>query len=119
MSKRSSEAQKLLDELDAELARAGQKRGMTLSWTAAERQALQIIGDTIDRRVRLVNMFAQCDPDDVKNRVRLSTEIRQCDNLVSRQLAKISTDLPAPESRRSQKARAAVQARWDRDAAAG
>jgi len=71
-----------------------------VKWAEHNEQALQIIGDTIDRRVRLVNMFAQCDPDDVKNRVRLSTEIRQCDNLVSRQLAKISTDLPAPESRR-------------------
>ena len=62
-------------------------------------------------------MFAQCVPDDVKNRVRLSTEIRQCDGLVSRLLARISTDIPERESKRTVAARRAVRARWDRDAA--
>jgi hypothetical protein len=117
MQKRSSEAQRLLEELDAELAKSSQQRGVTLSWTASERQNLEAIADTVDRRVRLAQLFTQCDPDDIKGRVKLSTEIRQCDGLVSRLLAKISTDVPAPESRRSQKARAAVRVRWDKDAA--
>jgi Na+/phosphate symporter len=119
MDKRSSEAKKLLDELDAELAHASLHRRMALSWSAAERETLRMIADTVDRRVRLAELFTQCDPDDIKNRVRLSTEIRQCDNLVSRLLAKVKTDLPEPESRRSQKARAAVNVRWDKERAAG
>jgi hypothetical protein len=117
MQKRSSEAQRLLDDLDAELAQASQQRGVSMSWTAAERQLLWSIGDTVDRRVRLAGLFAQCDPDDVKNRVRLSTEIRQCDVLVSRLLAKVRTDIPASESKRTVAARRAVRTRWDRDAA--
>ncbi|WP_204806304.1 hypothetical protein [Mycobacterium riyadhense] len=113
MHKRSTEAQRLLDKLDGELAVSAQQRGVSLSWTAAEREHLGMIANTVDRRVRLAELFAQCDPDDVKNRIRLSTEIRQCDNLVSRLLAKVKTDVPASESRRTQKARAAARARWD------
>jgi hypothetical protein len=113
--KRTEAAKRLLDELDAELASTGQQRGITLKWTAAERQTLSALADTVDRRGQLAGMFDGCDPDDAKNRVRISTEIRQCDTLIGRLLGQISTDLPAPESRRSQKARAAAVVRWDRE----
>ena len=45
------EAQKVLEDLDADLARSATKLGKSLSWTAAEREVLKMIANTIDRQV--------------------------------------------------------------------
>ena len=117
MRKRTPEAQKVLDELDAELAKSGQRLGRPLSWTAAEREHRVMIAETIDRRAHLQHRYDNCDPTDARNLVRLSTELRLLDSTVSRLLKSVETDLPAPMSRRSAKAQRAARARWDRDAA--
>ena len=85
---RTPEAQKVLDELDAELAASSKRLGRSLSWTASEHEHRQMIGSTIDRRVRLAKLYAATDPDNVKDLTRLSCEIRQCDALVSRLLSR-------------------------------
>jgi hypothetical protein len=110
------EAQRLLDELDAELARSSECAGTTLTWTASEREHLAMIADTVDRRVHLQRRHDVCDPTDAKNLVRLSTEIRLCDGLVSRLLKEVHTDTPQPESLRTIKARRAAMRRWHPDA---
>ena len=114
MKKHSSEAQRLLDELDAELAANAARAGRTLSWSAAERAIIAMAADATDRRLELVAEYAGAG--EVKDKIRLSREIRLQETAVMRLLSKISTTAPAPESLRTVKARAAARARWDRDA---
>jgi hypothetical protein len=110
--KRSVEAESLLAQLDRELADSGERSGRTLSWTAAEREHLGMIADLIDRRVHLQGRYDNTDPQDFKNLCRLATEIRLSDATVSRLLARISTDVPMPESQATRRARHAAYARW-------
>ncbi|MEO3757062.1 hypothetical protein ABGB19_02065 [Mycobacterium sp. B14F4] len=115
MGKHTPEAQQLLDELDAELARSSERAGTTLSWSAAEREHLSMVAECIDRRVHLRGRYEHCDPTDHKNLCRLSTEIRLLDSTVSRLLKNVETELPQPMSQRSAKAQRAALARWARD----
>ncbi len=112
MKKRSSEAQRLIDELDAELAASASAAGRTLSWSAAERQIIAMAADATDRRADLAAAYG--DTDDVKDKIKISREIRLQENAVARLLAKISTSAPAPETLTSIKARRAANARWRR-----
>ena len=82
-------------------------------WTAADRELLTLIGDTIDRRVDLAAHYANAD--DVKSRVKLSAELRLTEGALSRLLKQVQTDVPAPESQTTIKARRAARARWDRE----
>ena len=117
--KRSVEAQRLLDALDAELAQSGERTGTTLGWSAAEREHLDMIAECIDRKVHLQGRYDNCDPTDSKSLVRLSTEMRLLDTTVSRLLKSVSTEesVPAPMSQRSRRAQHAAMARWARDRA--
>jgi hypothetical protein len=110
VSKRTSAAQRLLDELDAELATSAAAAGRSLSWSAAERQIIALVADAMDRRVDLAAAYDQAD--DVKDRIKLSRELRLQEAAAARLLGKISTDVPAPESLRSVKARRAANVRW-------
>lgn len=107
------EAQKLLDALDAKLAKAAERQGVSLRWTAAEQHTLEILADTIDRRTALTSAFDGAS--EAKVQVKLSTEIRQLDRLVVQLLAKVEVAGAAPkqpESLRTMKAREAANARW-------
>lgn len=115
MVKRSREAETLLAELDSELARSSETAGVTLSWTPAERQHLDMIADTIDRRTHLQGRYNNTDPLDAKNLCRYSTEIRLCDALVSRLLQRVSTDVAPPMGQRSRRAQHAALSRWAKD----
>ena len=108
--KRSSAAQRVLDELDAELAANAARAGRTLSWSAAERQILAMLADAVDRRVELGAAYDQAG--DVDDKIELSRELRLTEALTVRLLSRISTDAPAAESLRSVKARRAANARW-------
>ncbi|BBX70099.1 hypothetical protein [Mycolicibacterium psychrotolerans] len=118
MVRRSREAETLLGELESELARSSEAAGVTLSWTPAERQHLDMIASTVDRRVHLQGRYNTTDPLDAKNLCRYSTEIRLCDALVSRLLGKVSTDVAPPMSQRSRRAQHAALSRWARDSGA-
>lgn len=117
MVKRSREAERLLAQLDSELAKSSEAAGVTLSWTPAEREHLDMIAATIDRRVHLQGRYDNTDPLDAKNLCRYSTEIRLCDGLVSRLLQKVSTEDPTPKpmSQRSRHAQHAALSRWAKD----
>ncbi|UXA19820.1 hypothetical protein [Mycobacterium sp. SMC-4] len=117
MVKRSREAEQLLAELDSELSKSAEAAGVRLSWTPAERQHLDMIAATVDRRVHLQGRYDNTDPTDAKNLCRLSTEIRLCDGLVARLLKQISTDDPTPKpvSQRSRRAQHAALSRWAKD----
>ncbi|WP_324738671.1 hypothetical protein P6281_06635 [Mycobacterium sp. 5-140-3-2] len=109
------EAQTLLDALDAKLAKAAERQGVSLAWTAAEQHTLDILADTIDRRTALTSAFDAAS--EAKVQVKLSTEIRQLDRLVVQLLAKIEVAAPKqPESLRTLKAREAANARWGKHA---
>lgn len=56
--------------------------------------------------------------DDTKTRVKLSSELRLLEANIERLLRRVKTDVPAPLSKTSEKARRAVQVRWDRERAA-
>lgn len=117
MKDRSSEAQKVLRELDAELAAASQSAGTTLVWTAADHELLSLIADSIDRHTDRAALYDKAD--DVKSRVRLSAEMRLFEGSLARLLKQVHTAIPAPESQTTIKARRAARARWDRRDATG
>ena len=74
MKKHSIEAQRLLDELDAELAANGAAAGRSLGWSASERQIISMAADAIDRGVELAAAYAEAV--DVKDKIKVSREIR-------------------------------------------
>ena len=99
--------------MDTELAGSSERSGQTLSWTAAERAILDAVAANIDRRVDLARDYeSSTEP---KVRVKLSAELRLLENAVARLLREVNTDVPAPESQTTIKARRAVRARWDRE----
>jgi hypothetical protein len=110
-----AEARALLAALDAELKENSEERGLSddeaLSWSAAESAVLDMVACAVDRKVDLWARYLASDDDKV--RVKLSTEIRLLESSIARLLKQVSTDLPEPESRVSQKARAAARVRWD------
>ena len=114
MKKHSIAAQRLLDELDAELAANGAAAGRSLGWSASERQIISMAADAIDRGVELAAAYAEAV--DVKDKIKVSREIRLKEMATTRLLSKVSTAVPAPESLRSIKARNAVNKRWHPDA---
>ncbi|MDT5356881.1 MAG: hypothetical protein QOJ56_5413 [Mycobacterium sp.] len=108
--KRTPEGQRLIDELDAELAASAAQAGRTLSWSAAERAIIAMAADAVDRRVDLAASYESAG--DVKDRIKIGRELRLMENATARLLAKISTAAPVPETLRSVKARRAANARW-------
>jgi hypothetical protein len=117
MARRSSEARKVLRELDAELESVRRASGKPLQWSAAEAQLRTEIADALDRKADL--MAAYADAEDIELKVKLSGEIRLLQNAVARWVQQVKTDLPQPRSRTSEKAAAAARARWDREKGLG
>ncbi len=111
----TAEAQKLLDQLEAELAAAGARAGTTLSWTVAEQEMLDMLANTVDRRTELAARYAKSR--DTKTKVKVSVELRMLDNSVARMLKNIKTDVPHTDSLTTIKARGAANVRWDRERA--
>lgn len=112
---RSAEARKVLRELDKELESAGRRAHKKLEWSAAERAILDLISANFDRISDL--RMAYQDAAEVKVQIKLSTELRLLEQAAARLLKQIKTDLPAPESKTTVRARAAANTRWDRNAA--
>jgi hypothetical protein len=112
--KHTTEGQRLIDELDAELTASARRAGRSLHWSATERHVIAMAADATDRRVQLAAAYTGAG--DVKEQIRLSRELRLQEAATARLLGKISTDAPAPECLRTVKARKAARARWDRDA---
>jgi hypothetical protein len=112
--KRTPAGQRLIDELDVELAASAASAGRTLSWSAAERAIIAMAADATDRRLDLAAAYESAG--DVKDKIKIGRELRLMDNATARLLAKISTAAPAPESLRSVKARRAANTRWHPDA---
>ena len=113
---RSSEAKKIRRELDKERAAAGLRLGQNLVWSAGEEAILGLICDETDRKTRLLEAWEECT--DPKVQCQLSAEARLLEQSIARLLKLIKTDLPAPESSKTVKARRAANARWERDNAA-
>ncbi len=114
--KHSSPARRVLQDLNAELAAAAKHTGRSLVWTAADKQILQLIADTVDRRVDLLADYAQA-PAESTARLKLSTELRLLglERSLAQLLRQVKTDIPQPETQTTVKARHAARVRWDRE----
>lgn len=114
---RSSESRKLLRQLNAELAAAGQRSGRDLEWSAQERAVLGLICDQTDRKAELYAEYR--GTEDSRARVKLSAEIRLLEGSIGRLLKGVSTDVPSGprryESQASRRAQHAALTRWARD----
>lgn len=100
-------------ELDKQLAAAAAASGARLDWTAQEREVLELISSTIDRKCDLQADYAAAS--EPKVRVKLSAEIRLLEAAVARMLRQVKTEAPQQLSLRSLKAQRAAWVRWDRD----
>lgn len=98
----------LRKELEAAAISAGQK----LVWTASDQLVLDQISSILDRKAQLLDLYGLAEDLDVK--VKLSGEVRLLEQAAARLVKLVRTDLPAPESRKSQMARQAANARWSR-----
>lgn len=108
----SAEAQAVLAGLDAELASNSRRLGLArpLKWSTAEEALRAMIADQIDRKVELQRRWHASTDDHA--RVKLSAEIRLLEGSAARLLAQVKTDLPAPASLTSVKAKRAANTRW-------
>jgi hypothetical protein len=113
---RSAEARKVLRELDKELESAARRSGRSLEWSAADRAVLGLISASFDRISDLNADYEACS--ETKLKVKLSTELRLLETAAARLLKQIKTDLPAPDGKKTVRARRAANARWDRENAA-
>ena len=111
---RSPEARKVLRDLDKELSFASKQVGQDVVWSAQEQAILGLIGDEIDRKEALLEAWREST--DPKVQCKLSAEARLLEQSIARLLKQIKTDLPAPDSKKTVRARRAANARWDRDA---
>ncbi len=110
------EAQKVIDQLNAELAANGKARGVTLSWSPRELELLDQLADTITRRCQIAKLYdkALTDADEPKLVIALSQEERQLRRAAVVLMNDLETDVPEPESTTTAKARMAANQRWQR-----
>jgi hypothetical protein len=112
------EARRVRRELDRQLLDAGAAAGMTLVWSAQEREILDLISAQLNRKHDLQRDYAAAE--DVKVRVQVSSELRLLESSVERLLRRVTTEVPAgPESIATVRARAAATKRWDAARASG
>ena len=104
----------MLRELDVELASASERTGRSLVWTAADRELLALIADTIDRKTDLTALYHAAE--DIPTQVKLSAEVQLLEGSLARLLKMVQTDIPQPETMTTIKARRAARARWDKHA---
>ena len=116
MGTHSPEAVALLAQLDHDLAKSSKRTGKPLVWTTADRQVLDLIASTVDRRADLHRLYSSLPEDDIKTRLKLSAELRLVESSLARLMKMVSTEVPPPMSLRSLKAQRAVNVRWAKDA---
>ena len=112
--KQTPAGQRLIAELDAELAASAARAGRRHSFSTAERHTIALAADALDRRAHLAAAYDATG--DTKERIKLAREIRLTDMAVQRLLLKISTEAPKVETLVSVKARKAANARWHKHA---
>jgi len=114
---KSSEARRILRDLDKQLAASSERSGRTLAWNAQERAILAQISSILDRKAEFLDLYEAAE--DVKAKLKLSAEIRLLEQAAARLIRGIETDIPEPTSLRTIKARRAAHARWDQSSNAG
>lgn len=111
----SALARKIRRDLDKELESASVRAHRKLEWSAAELAVLGLIEADFDRISDLRAAYvAAVEAGEVKVQIKLSTELRLLEQSAARLLKQIKTDLPAPESATTRRARAAANTRWER-----
>jgi hypothetical protein len=113
MARHTSEAPKLRKQLDDQLATLNRQTGRNQVWAATELAVLDMIVSQTDRKVELEKLYESTD--DASEKVKISAEVRLLDAATERMLRKLNEAMPKPQatgSRRSEKARAAANSRW-------
>jgi hypothetical protein len=116
------EAQRFLRDIDAELQSNAEAAGVSLAFSAAERETLGNVAALIDRKVELRQAYEGA-ADDTRLRIALSTEIRLIEGAITRMLNSVDMCAPVAEddaddeviTPTQRKARAAAQSRWKRE----
>ena len=109
------QAQAVLDAFNEALEETAKDQYTELDWTVSESVTLELIANTIDRRVEFEKLYAaESDPEVA---VKLSCEIRQLDGAVVRMLKGINPEPPAPMNQTQLKNQRAARTRWDREKA--
>jgi hypothetical protein len=81
MTAKTTEAQRLLAALDADLAEAAKAAGRELVWSAAERDIIGMIGAAVDRRVELSANYEACES--TATRLKIATELRLTEQAIA------------------------------------
>jgi hypothetical protein len=108
----SREARKLVRDLDAALARAGEASGAPLEWSESEQAAITRMVASIERREllqRLLDAESESAEPDTMAVLKLSAELRQIDRLVLDLLGRVN---PEPGPAKSERHQRAVNHRW-------
>lgn len=114
-NKHTAEAVKLLADLDADLAAAGEAIGDELLWDTNDTEIREALALTVDRRARLRQVWATTKDESLL--VKLSVELRQLDSAIVKMLTELRSAMepPQPQSLTSIKARRAADTRWQRE----
>jgi hypothetical protein len=120
MSGNSVEAQRFLREMQEELAENAKATGMTLAFSAAERETLGNIAAHIDRKVELRKLYDEAQQ--VRVKLAVATECRLIEAAITRLLRTVDTCGPVDDEHDDEhmtpmqiKAQKAVQTRWRRE----
>ena len=108
--RRSAEARRVLDALEARRIELESEHGETFEWDEREQVVLRMLGDAIDRKETLKRQFA--DADKPSTAAKISAELRQLERTISEQLGRL--DLEGAGEVKSQRHQKAARTRWDR-----
>jgi len=97
-------------DLDKTLAEVAAASGRQLRWSPQELTIIALIMEQMDQKPDLKAVYAKTE--DPMDRVKLSAELRLLQGSIERLLRRVEVKMPTPISRRSEKARAAANARW-------
>jgi hypothetical protein len=112
MARHTPEARKMRRDLDLLLAAVGEETGIELAWDTTELAVIDLIMAGITRKQALNDEYdAATEP---KVRVKIACELRLLEAHLARLYKQIRPQMADPVSRRSSKARAAANVRWNR-----
>jgi hypothetical protein len=113
MAHDSTAARRCRRGLEEQLAAVNTMTGSQQTWTPAELEVLELIRLGWNRHTKLAAAFDATD--DPKASAKLSGEARLTEAHLARLIKSVAPQVPKQESRRSQRGRAAANARWSRE----
>lgn len=112
---RTAAGKRLVDSMNAALARTSTEAGQALVWSEQEEAALERAGETVDRAEQVRKLLASALKSEDPNPsvvVKLSAELRMLDKLTVDLLGNLNPDGEGPA--KSARHVRAARSRWDR-----